>query len=290
MLKPRFLLLLLPLVLGACASPLRINLASEQRAKLNEVQAKIIVVQDEVIAAVQPSMISMATGGGLLMAAIDSSITNSRVQAAQKVMGRFYAEIEDVDYRKEFNAAMQQELQKYPIRPGSVVTTPRGLNRQELQQAVDKLEPGQALLVIMPRYFLSMDFRNLDAEAWVTIWTKGDTNAPVHRGVIYYQSQPVGPGGPASMEQWADKKATRFRSVLRESIAELSRLAVMEVDVVAEPPKREEARKFGFSTGAGQIEIAGNLVHETADRVLVLGTDGKLYSLPRPQDAKVAQR
>jgi len=53
-------LLLLPLLLGACATPMRVSLNTEQRAKLGELKARVIVVQDEVLAAVQPSQVSVA--------------------------------------------------------------------------------------------------------------------------------------------------------------------------------------------------------------------------------------
>lgn len=290
MLRRSVVLVLLSLLLGACAAPMRLTLTPEQRSKITELQARVIVVQDEVIAAVQPSQVSLATGGGLIGAMIDSSITNSRVQESQKIMGPFYASIEDVDYRQEFNSAMRQELTKYPIKMGEVVTTPRMLNQAELDRLLEKMKAGQSLLVIVPRYFFTMDFRNLDAEAVVTMWVKGDSATLVHRGVLYYQSEPAGNGGKASMNLWAANNAALFRSVLRESVTELSKLILLDVDIAAAPPKPGESKPYNFNTGVKDVEIKGRPQLETGNRVVLLGDDQRLYSLPKWQAAAVAQR
>lgn len=283
-------LLLLSLLLGACATPMRVSLNTEQRAKLGGLKARVIVVQDEVIAAVQPSQVSVATGGGLIGAMIDSSITNERVKESQKLMGPFYASIEDVDFRKEFNETITRELTRYPIKMGEIVTTPRMLTMAELNRMRAELPPRHALLLIIPRYSLTMDFRTLDAEAFVTIWEKGEGNTPIQRGVLSYQSKLVGTGGKVSMEMWGADNAALFRSTLRESVTELTNLILMDADVVATPAKSDEIRIFTLNTGLQQAEIKGRSLKEVANRVIVLGEDGKLYSLPKAQPAAMAQR
>ena len=278
--------------LSACSVvPMRISLAPQQRAAISELKAHVIVVQDEVIAAVQPSNVSMATGGGLIGAMIDSSITNSRVKASQEVLGPFYAQIEDVDYRKEFNEAIGRSLARYPIKVAGFTTTPRALSMDDLKRMRNQLAPGQALLVVYPRYFLTMDFRTLDAESVVTMWTKdGDDRVPVQRAVLYYQSSPVGSGGQDSVTLWGAQNAATFRATLRESIAETIDLFLLdlELDSAAVAAKAPAAQTFGFNTGASQGTIQARLVKEDARRVTVLGVDNKLYSLPKEAKQTVA--
>jgi hypothetical protein len=288
---PRIIaLLVLPLLLGACATPMRVSLNTEQRAKLGELKARVIVVQDEVVAAVQPSQVSVATGGGLIGAMIDSSITNERVKESQKLMGPFYASIEDVDFRKEFNETITRELTRYPIKTREVVTTPRMVGMSDLNQMRAQLPSGHALLLIVPRYSLTMDFRSLDADAFVTIWDKGEGNTPIQRGVLRYQSKLVGTGGKVSMDMWSADNAALFRNTLRESVTELTNLILMDADVVATPAKPDEMKTFTLNTGLQQAEIKGRSLKEVANRVIVLGEDGKLYSLPKAQPAALAQR
>lgn len=288
-------LLSLTLMLGACAVPMRISMAPDQRAKISELKAHVVVIQDEVIAAVQPSNASAggAAGGligAMIAAAVDSSITNRRVKESQQVLAPFYASIEDVDYRKEFNETIRRELAKYPIKVAQVDTTPRSLTNAQLAQMREALPPGRALLIIAPRYFLTADFRTLDAEAVVTTWVKGgQDNVPAQRGVLYYQSQPVGPGGKDSILQWSAQDAALFRSTLRESMDELVRLVMLDTETAAEPSaKPEEVKTYSFNTGASQGELKGKPLKETPTRTLVFGNDKKLYSLPKTTQANAA--
>jgi hypothetical protein len=279
----------LALVLGGCAVPMRISLTPEQRAKVTTLKAHVVVVQDEIIAAVQPSNVSAALGGGLIGVMIDTSVTNSRVKASQEVMGPFYALIESVDYRKEFNEAIKRELANYPIKVAEFATTPRALSAADLARMRGELPPGQALLVIYPRYYLTMDFRNFDAEAVVSMWTKeGPANMPIQRGVLYYQSQSVGTGGKDSIAIWGAKNAEAFRATMRESIVETINLVLMDLDVTAPAGKTEPPKSYSFNTGAQQGQIKGQLVKETATRLTILGENNKLYSLPKPSSAVAA--
>ncbi|MFJ2992454.1 hypothetical protein [Pandoraea sp. NPDC087047] len=273
------------LLLSACATPMRVSLTPEQRSKITELTAHVVVVQDEVIAAVQPSnAASIALGGGLIGAVIDSKVTNNRVNNSQQLLGPFYAAVEDVDYRKEFNDAMAQGLAGYSIKVGKITTTPRSLTSKTLSRLRDELAPGQALLIIIPRYTLTMDFRSFDSESTVSIWVKSDgTNplAPSQRGVLHYQSAPVGPGGKESLALWAAQNGAKFRDVTRESISETVRMVMLDIEVAAEPSARtEDLKSFPYNTGASMSTVQGQVLKASDTRTILLGADKKLYSLP----------
>ena len=276
------------LLLGACAAPMRSSLTPEQRAGIQELTAHVIVVQDEVIAAVQPSNVSAGLGGGLIGAIIDSKVTNSRVNESQQALGPFYAAIEDVDYRKEFNESIQRGLAGYPIKVGQFTTTPRALSNDRLRQLREDLQPGQALLIVVPRYTLTMDFRSFDSESVVTIWLKpgaSDSNMPSQRGVLHYQSAPVGPGGKESLALWGARDAAAFREAMRESIAETVRMVMLDIDVgstnAAQP---QDLKSFAFNAGTGTGEVKGQVLKTGDRRAILLGTDKKLYSRPAAAD------
>ncbi|MEY4560945.1 MAG: hypothetical protein RLZZ618_222 [Pseudomonadota bacterium] len=281
----------LTLLLGACATPLRVALTPEQRAKITDVSAHVVVTQDEVRAAVQPSNVAAFTGGGLIGAAIDSQITNQRMKTAQTMMGPFYAAIEDLDFRTEFNDTMRRELTGYPLKVSNIVTTPRSIDVATLKVLRSKLTPGQALLIIKPRYTLTMDFRSLDVETLVTLWVKdGPDLEPVQRSALHYQSQAIGPGGKPSIDLWSANNAALFRSAVRDAIAETIRLTIVDNGappaVVAQP---SDLKTYAFNTG-GQIgRIQGQQLSETATRAVILGADQKTYSLPKAQPAPTAQ-
>lgn len=277
------------LLLGACAMPMRIGLKPEERSKITALAAHVVVVQDEVIAAVQAPTAGAASGGGLIGAMIDASIANSRVKESQQALGSFYTVIEDVDYRKEFNEAIRSELANYQIKVATVTTTPRALNMDILAKLRSQLPSGQALLLIYPRYSLTADFRNLDAESQVSMWTRSDSpsssggmNMPIQRSVLYFQSQSVGTGGRKSLDIWGADDAALFRSTLRESITETLRMAMIDLDVAAEPAaKAEGIQEFSFNNGAITTKLKGQVVKNGEARAILLASDQKLYSLPR---------
>jgi hypothetical protein len=274
-------------LLGGCAVPMRTSLTPELRASIKELDTRVIVVQDEVIVDVKPST---ATGAGvafgligaLVTTTIDSKVTNNRVKSAQDLMGPFYQTIEDVDFRKEFNEAVRPALSGYALKVSSVDTTALGLNNAILRRWRDGLSPGQSLMIIVPRYTLSADFRTFDAETIVTMWRKEGDDRPINRGVLRYQSAPTGTGDKDSVLAWSANNAAAFRSVIKEAVAETMHLVRADLDVSDVAVKPGEQRDFPFNDGDRQTSVKGRLVTETATRVTVLGTDGKLYSLPKP--------
>ena len=286
------------LLLGACASvPMRTNLTPEQRSRISDLDARIIVVQDEVIVDVKASSNSAAGAAGgligaIIVSTIDSKVTNNRVNESQATLGPFYAAIEDVDYRKQFTEAISAGLSAYPIKVGSFTATPRALTNSALKQMRKQLRPGQALLIVSPHYTLSSDFRSFDAESVITIWFDDDTERPLQRGILHYQSAPVGPGGKESIALWSAQDAAQFRQVLRESIDETLRMAMLDVDT---PPdtdatKSQPVSAFPFNAGGKDTEIKGRVVNAGATRAIVLGPDQKLYSLPTTAAMTTAQQ
>jgi hypothetical protein len=285
-----FILFSMTLLLVACAMPMRIGLKPEDRSKITALAAHVVVVQDEVIAAVQAPTVGAATGGGLIGAMIDASIANNRVKESQQALGSFYTVIEDVDYRKEFNEAISSELANYQIKVATITTTPRALNMDALAKLRYQLPAGQALLVIYPRYSLTADFRNFDVESYVSMWTKSDSptstggpGTPIQRSVLHFQSRSVGAGGKKSLDLWGAQDAALFRSIMRESITETLRMAMLDLDVGTEPAatKSGSLEEFSFNNGATIMKIKGQVVKSGEARVILLANDHKLYSLPR---------
>ncbi len=272
--------------LGGCAVPMRTSLTPEMRASIKELDTRVIVVQDEVIVDVKASGavgagVAFGLIGALVSSTIDSQVTNSRVKSAQDLMGGFYQAIEDVDFRHEFNQAVQPALANYAIKVAKVTTTPLGLSNPMLRKWRDGLASSQSLMIIVPRYTLSADFRTFDVETVVTMWRKEGDDRPINRGVLRYQSAPLGRGGKDSIQAWSADNAAAFRAIVKEAVAETANLVRADLDVADTEVKPDQQRDFPFNNGDGQTSLKGRLVRETATRLAVLGTDHKLYSLPK---------
>jgi hypothetical protein len=265
---------------------MRVALTPEQRASISELNTKVVVVQDEVIVDVKASGAAgagMAFGliGAIVSTTIDSNVTNSRVKSTQDLMGPFYLAIEDVDFRKEFNDAIRPGLAGYPIKVADVATTPIGLSNARLRAWRDELKPGQSLMLIAPRYLLSADFRTLDSETWVTLWKKDGDDKPINRGVLRYQSAPMGPGGKDSIIQWSANNAAAFRAAIKEAVSETVQLVRADLDVAGTADKADHNRDFAVMLDGAQTTLKGRLITEGPSRWVALGADGKMYSLPK---------
>jgi hypothetical protein len=266
---------------------MRVSLTPEQRAAITGLDAKVVVIQDEVIVDVRPSTsggagVMFGLVGALITSSIDSSVTNSRVKAAQDLMGPFYLAIEDLDFRQEFNDAVQPALANYPIKVTSVATTPVLPTEPQIQRWRAALRPGQSLMLVVPHYRLSADMRTFYTETFVTIWGKGgDDRTPLNKGVLHFQSAPMGPGDKDSLLAWSANNAAAFRASIKEALAETMVLMRTELDLTPKTDKAEKLREFPMYKQGAQTSVSGSIISESDKRVALMGSDGKLYSLPK---------
>jgi hypothetical protein len=262
---------------------MRVTMSPQDRAAIKELDAKVIVVQDEVLVDVVPS--TGGAGMGLIGAIVDSSITSNRVKTTQNAMGPFYAAIEDIDFRQAFFEAVKPGLSDYPLKVSALTATPIGLSDAQLLKWREGLGAGQRLLIIVPRYVLSSDFRNLDVQTVVTMWQKEGENKPINRGLLRYQSALLGAGGEESMNAWSANGAAAFRTAVKEAVAETIVLVRADIDAVDQASKSATLREFLLRAAANDVPIKGRVLSENANRVIVLGADEKLYSLPKSAES-----
>ncbi len=276
---------ILATLLTAC-TPFSVRTAwlPEERAKIKAIDTEVIVVQDEILVDVVAANagVGMKNNGGLIALALNNIETNSRVQQSQKAMGSFYETIEDVDFRTDFGVRLQEQLKNYPIRINSVEMTPRQMSQEQIKQRTSALSPDQALLIIVPRYTLTMDYRCLNTTASISLWTNSGGDKAVHRGVLFYQSKPLGPGGPPSLALWAQDNGAAFRAALDESEREVSKLVVLDTEVPQSlPPDDGKQQTFPFNGALKAAAIKGQLIRETPERLIIMSSVGELVSIPR---------
>ncbi len=283
-----FFILLMPILLSACAIPLRTALPDQTRKSIQTVNMRAVVVQDEVIVSVQPSTSAgagMAFGliGALITSSIDSSVTNSRVKSSQEAMEALYPAIDDVDFRKQFGEELSRQMSAYPFRVSSVVSSARGLNDADIQKIMRNDKPGDALLLIYPSYALTGDHKNFIARATMTLWTKGKATHE-YRGMSVYQSKPLGTGGVDSLDKWGQNNAAAYRSATQEAIQELVRIVMMDVELKPEAvtgAEKSYAMNGNFLLGTPSVK--GKVLSEKDGRITLLSQDNRVYSIPVAQ-------
>ena len=290
--RQRLLLLcLLLLPLGGCLSmPKYVPLDPVEQKDLKQIRAQSSISQDEIIVVARNSNVSAAMGGGLLGALIDSSIAKNRQKGIQDTIEPFYAATDDVDFRKDFWAALLSTLkQSYPVKVTDVKTSPLVLTRAEHEKLLAELPPGDGYSYVGTRYTFTPDYSRLEIYTGIDIWRAGKPE-PIYSNLFHYQSKPV-PAGIDPMKLWSENNGRLYRETVAEGIGETMKMLKLDMQFPQQPAsgtgtataptaaKTVTLKKLGL---AGPIDVTGNTLDEQTTRVVLRNAaDGRLLSLPR---------
>jgi hypothetical protein len=193
----------------------------------------------------------------------------------------FYPKVDDIDFRKIFNDSMTARGTDYPFKVTEVVTSPRLLSKDDIKQKLTSYRPGEALLLVNPRYRLSSDFKHVFGTAVMTLWQKGKDDSQ-YQGQAIYQSRAVGTGGADSLSLWGKDEGKEFRAAIKEAADELVQLILTDVNFETNI-RPEETKTFpvGVTAVGMPKEAIGKVASQTAGRVRVMSKDGFYFSLPR---------
>jgi hypothetical protein len=274
-------------LLSACAGlPPQTSLSPEDLSAIKLVDVEAFVVQDEIIAAVKPSNVSLYAGGGLIAAAIDANITTTRVNQALELLEPFYWEIDDLDFRALLDEQARQPImasQRLPIRSFSV--SPILISNETLKEKMAALAPNEYWMTVAVNYYFSMDFRTIDVVAVASLWQHGTEIKPVYHRDFHYQSAFVGAGQADSIDKWTAEHAALFRATLAEGISQVSQFLLEDPQVgfESQPDERVSLR---FNTGAAEKAISGKPIHRGDNRTVFITKAGPIFSLPAVPHAK----
>lgn len=99
------LLVLCSALLAACA-PFHRSIGAAERAKLPEVDVRVVVAQESFMFSAQPPGAAAALGGGMIGALIDSSVQQARQKEMSAEVGATVGPLLDYDYRTEAGIAL----------------------------------------------------------------------------------------------------------------------------------------------------------------------------------------
>lgn len=172
-----FLAVLVALSLGACATPGFRHIEPDARAKLTSMESVLIVTQSEIGAEINTSKASVATGGGIVGALIESGINNARTKTAEELV----APIRDIMIDFDFGAILEQELEAelaaLNIANAQEVTLLRGLEAGTPNTMIEQ-SGASAVLFINSTYNLSAEFDEMVATAVVALYPVSENLYP----------------------------------------------------------------------------------------------------------------
>jgi hypothetical protein len=270
------------LVLSACASaPTRIALEPAAKQKLNEVKVLSVLPQDEVIARAETLGASVALGGGLIGAMIDSNVAESRQNALQDMLAPFYGAVDDFDYRPSFQQALTVTLSNGMPVPFSATESSALLPlKQNVDTRLAALSHGGGLLLVFTTYAFTSDFTRLNLVTHASLHLPG-VKDPVFKNTFYYQSTARGAGAADSVKTWSANQGATYRAALNEATQQITRMLAMDLVAGASDPADAPKITLQKVDGPQRNAITGNVLATGVDRSIIRNTAGNMYSLPQ---------
>jgi len=276
----RNIVFVIPLILflaGCQTVPRHVPLDSKKAASIKLVHVVSMIVQDEIIARSKPSYVTVALGGGLLGAAIDSSITESRMREIYAVLEPAYESFDDVDLRKIFWPQLREFLNhRARLNISNIKTTPRLITDSERHELMANMKED-TYLETYTRYSFDPDLRTFNIVTGTYMASKNQEQA-AYRNTITYQSPIVGNGMQHSMDLWTENNGERFRQAMAEGISETIRQ--IEIDLGRETiSPSKQTMTLTYNTGTDIIGRTGKVMIANDKRVILREKDGTLVSL-----------
>ena len=276
----RQLIIIAPLILllaGCQTIPKHVPLDGKKAATIKLVQVVSMITQDEIIARSKPSYVTVAVGGGLLGAAIDSSITESRMREIYAVLEPAYESFDDVDLRKIFWPQLREFMnQRARLHVNNIVTTPWLITANEQVENIANMKED-AYLQIYTYYFFDPDLRTFNIITGTYMSSKNQEQ-PAYRNTIAYQSPIVGNGMQHSMDLWTVNNGERFRQAINQGVSETIRQLEMDLGREKVSPSKKSTT-ITYNTGTEVIGRTGTVMASDSDRIILREKDGTLISL-----------
>lgn len=273
----------LALLLQACATPPGYTpMTSQTQNAIKSLDAYHVVMQDEVRPAVDVSNVSGALGGGLLAAAIDSSINDDRANDARNITDKFYFVTEDINYRTLIAQSVNPVLTQFRHKNPKPAAEAMVLRDDQIKQRVAALKAGEAFMFLTSHYAFMDNFKVLQtattAYLYVGTGAKMDYTKASYMNSFIYQSPTIGNGGESSVQLWSADNGKLFRVQLEKSLADLQ--SNMRYDM--QPLVKESClatMNFEFPNQLGTQKLTAKTVKTVGDSSLLRAEDGALYSV-----------
>lgn len=262
-------------------------LSPEALARINKIDVRNMVVQDEMVIRAQSPGVAAAAGGGLIPALIDSAIAKSRQNEIDQLVASFYESAGNYDARATLATAANKLRQLCEQKVNQVVTTPRVMTQDERIELLAAMGKSNGLLNIQTEYTFSPDFQRLLMIARAQLWANdGSSNEPSYQNVLTYESKPLGAGLLYSIQAWSKDAAHPYKSTLEEAHSEVMRMIALDLKCADDKPKREAGgaihiTPMPFNYLLVQTQLTGTVLEENAERMILRNKAGILYSIPK---------
>lgn len=268
--------------LGACA-PFHKPLAPEARARITEVDLRVVVAQETFMFTAQGSNVSAALGGGLIGALIDSSVQRSRQKDMASQIQATVGPLLEVDYRAEATAAVDalQRASAFPLKLSSAQVLAGMPARRDHQARIAAAGKSPAYLLMWVHYELAPDLSVFSTRSSVQLWQDG-TPEPAYRSGVVYQTRLKGDTRDALLKGLTDNQGARLRALMRESMQESLRMVAADLAVApaSGAARSGQVRSPSVWTQGAWVPLKDmKLIDETPVRQFLRNDEGALLSI-----------
>lgn len=273
----RFVLALAMLMALAACAPFHRPLAAVDRAKVREVDLRIVVAQESFMFSAQAPGVSAATGGGLIGALIDSSVQQSRQRDMSAEVQAIVGPLLDYDYRVEAAAALDAAL----AAPDALALKVRSAQvlaamppKAEQQARIAATRDGPAYMVLLLQYALEPGLGAFTTRTTALLWQDGRAE-PSYRASAIFQTPIGGTARNAVLRRLTANDGQVLRTVMRESLAQT--LHAVALDIAG--ARARGVKTARFNVNGSWVTLAGQGFDEQPGRVLFRDQDGAMYSV-----------
>ncbi|PCH63326.1 MAG: hypothetical protein COC04_04530 [Gammaproteobacteria bacterium] len=296
-----FLISVFSLFVISCAvRPVNIEMTPSQRENLNVIKIYNLVVQDEVrfLLSLSPD----ATGVRIVGQDMGDSFNYWASQSEKKLMDKFYEVTEKIDVRKILgNGIYIESTGHYSIIGKQESAQTIKLSSKKLEDKIDALVEGEALLYIENQYYFVNDAKTLQTTTSAKLYFGGvpkksvekkpfdmdetednviQKRKPGYYNTFVYQSDQVGPGKGDSLSLWGRHDGALFVSTLEESASLVSLMLNYDLNPKLNKNCLESAKAYHFGPYDKSI-VKGEIVLNDTDWVALRGSkDGAIYLFP----------
>ena len=259
-----FLSLIAAAGFSGCATATRVPLAAEKRPQINSSQAIVGTRQQEIGTSINKSMASVATGGGLIGAIVDSAVENSRAKKSEAAVVPVRDALVGYNPGQVLAEALHKELPSVAwLKPQ--LPEARSLTDDTLVVSWVDQNANDLVLIVALDYRLAPDFSGLDLAARVSAFPRTEAlragtkkTAAGAAPAIYFNTLITHvrmPGWPeeepereAAAALWAANKGEKARTCLDSGLQELGRMIAFDIQQDGPPQKALYKEPDGVET------------------------------------------
>jgi hypothetical protein len=275
------------LSLGACAVPFHKPLTAENKQRIQLVDIRMVIPQESFMVSAKAPGVSMAVGGGLIGALIDSGIQKSRQADMAGEIRSTVGSLARFDLRNEANIALQAALQEpatgkglpFKVRTAQVSAAVPG--KAESERLFAETGNGPAVMMLLVHYALEPGLGAFTTRTSAVLRQDGKTDPSFQSAAVYQIPLPTG-SRDAVLAQLTANDGQLLRSYMRESVSETLRMVALDwkgTPVGANPGATGKVQSYRFNMQGSVIDLPASTVVSAGNRLVVRSETGALFSL-----------